>query len=45
MKWDQIEGNWKHVAGVAKDKAERQLAAWQRAASDKWFTTTDTKPK
>jgi hypothetical protein len=24
--------------GVAKDEAERQLAEWERKASDSWFT-------
>jgi hypothetical protein len=45
MNWDQTEGNWKQVTGKAKDEAEKQLAAWQRTASDKWVATTDTKPK
>jgi uncharacterized protein YjbJ (UPF0337 family) len=71
MNWDRIQGNWKQVAGkakeqwgkltdddfdviaghrdqlagkiqerygVAKDEAERQLAEWERKASDSWFT-------
>jgi len=43
MNWDRIEGNWKQAKiqeryGVAKDEAERQLAEWQRKASDSWFT-------
>lgn len=71
MNWDRIQGQWKQVAGkakeqwgkltdddldvvggrreqfvgkiqerygIAKDEAERQLADWQRKASDAWFT-------
>jgi uncharacterized protein YjbJ (UPF0337 family) len=74
MNWDRIQGNWKQVAGkakerwgkltdddfnvvagrrdqlagkiqerygVAKEEAERQLAEWQRKASDSWFTKDD----
>ena len=33
----------KSVYGVAKDEAERQLAGWERKASDSWFTA-DKKP-
>ena len=41
MNWDRIEGNWKQVTGklqerygVAKDEAEKQLADWERKATD-----------
>ncbi len=70
MNWDRIQGNWKQVAGqakeqwgkltdddvdvvagrrdqlsgkiqerygVAKDEAEKQIAEWQRKATDSWF--------
>lgn len=70
MNWDQIKGNWKQVAGkakeqwgeltdddlvviagrrdqlagkiqhrygIAEDAAEKQLAEWERKASDSWF--------
>lgn len=70
MNWDQIKGNWKQVAGkareqwgkltdrdleivagrreqlagkiqerygLAKDEAERQLADWERRATNAWF--------
>jgi uncharacterized protein YjbJ (UPF0337 family) len=42
---DQLAGKIQERYGVAKDEAEKQLAAWQRTASDKWFTATHTKPK
>lgn len=71
MNWDRIQGNWKQIAGqakeqwgkltdddvdvvagrrdqlagkiqqrygVAKDEAEKQVAEWQRKATDSWFT-------
>lgn len=70
MNWDRIQGNWKQVAGKAKEQwgkltdddldviagrreqlagkiqehygiaqaeVEKQLAEWQRSASDLWF--------
>ena len=44
MNWDRIQGNWKQVTGkiqerygVVKDEAEKQIAEWQRKASDSWF--------
>jgi uncharacterized protein YjbJ (UPF0337 family) len=76
MNWDRIKGNWKQVAGrakeqwgkltnddldvidgrrehlagkiqehygIAKDEAEKQLAAWERSASDAWFTVEKKK--
>lgn len=70
MNWDRIQGDWKQLAGrakeqwgqltdddlsvvagrrdqlagkiqerygVAKEEAEKQVAAWQRLATDAWF--------
>jgi uncharacterized protein YjbJ (UPF0337 family) len=34
---DQLAGKIQERYGVAKDEAERQLAEWQRSASDAWF--------
>ena len=42
---EQLEGKIQERYGIAKDEAEKQLAEWQRTASDKWFTATDSKPK
>ncbi len=74
MNWDRIEGNWKQIKGLAKEKwgkltdddvdvvagrrdqlagkiqeryglakadAERQVAEWQRTATDQWFAPSD----
>jgi uncharacterized protein YjbJ (UPF0337 family) len=35
---DQLAGKIQERYGVAHDEAEKQLAAWQRKASDSWFT-------
>jgi len=42
--WDVLDGRREQLAGkiqerygVAKDEAERQIAAWERSASDDWF--------
>ena len=35
---DQLAGKIQQRCGVAKDKAQRQLAEWQRKATDAWFT-------
>jgi uncharacterized protein YjbJ (UPF0337 family) len=76
MNWDRIQGDWKQVAGkakeqwgkltddditvvagrrdqlagiiqerygVAKDEAEKQVATWQRTATDEWFSATKAK--
>jgi len=37
---DQLAGKIQERYGVAKDEAEKQLAEWQRKASDSWFTKT-----
>jgi len=41
---EQLAGKIQERYGVAKDEAERQLAEWQRKASDAWFKTEDKKP-
>ncbi len=39
---DQLAGKIQERYGIAKDDAEQQLAAWQKSASDSWFSD---KPK
>lgn len=34
---DQLLGKLEERYGIAKDEAERQLASWERKASDDWF--------
>ncbi|MEQ1803554.1 MAG: CsbD family protein [Gammaproteobacteria bacterium] len=34
---DQLAGKIQERYGIAKDEAEKQLAAWERDASDSWF--------
>jgi uncharacterized protein YjbJ (UPF0337 family) len=34
---EQLAGKIQERYGVAKDDAEKQLAEWQRKASDAWF--------
>ena len=34
---DQLAGKIQERYGVARDEAEKQLAAWEREASDSWF--------
>ena len=36
---DQLAGKIQERYGVAKDEAERQVAAWERKATDSWFTS------
>ncbi len=38
---DQLAGLIEKRYGVLKEEAERQLAEWQRKASDLWFTKDD----
>lgn len=38
---DQLAGKIEQRYGVAKEEAEKQLAAWERTASDDWFNTAD----
>ena len=39
----QLAGLIEKRYGVAKEEAEKQLAAWQRKASDSWFSKVSTK--
>jgi len=41
---DQMVGKIQERYGVAKNEAEKQLAEWQRKASDSWFKSTDKTP-
>jgi hypothetical protein len=34
---DQLAGKLQERYGYAKDDAEREVAAWQRSATDGWF--------
>ena len=34
---DQLSGKIQERYGVAKDEAEKQVAEWQRKATDSWF--------
>jgi uncharacterized protein YjbJ (UPF0337 family) len=40
---DQLAGKIQERYGIAKDEAEKQLAAWQRSASDDWFVRSKDK--
>ena len=35
---DQLAGKIQERYGVAKDEAEKQVAAWERKATESWFT-------
>ena len=35
---EQLAGKLQERYGIAKDDAEKQLAEWERKASDSWFT-------
>ena len=37
---DQLAGKIQERYGIAKDEAEKQLADWQKSASDSWFDKT-----
>jgi len=41
---DQLAGKIQERYGVAKEEAERQLAEWQKKASDSWFKKDAHKP-
>ena len=41
---DQLAGKLEQRYGIAKEEAEKQLAAWQRQASESWFKPLDRKP-
>ena len=34
---DQLAGKIQERYGIAKDEAERQVASWERTATDDWF--------
>jgi uncharacterized protein YjbJ (UPF0337 family) len=34
---DQLAGKIQERYGIAKDEAEKQVAEWQKKASDSWF--------
>ena len=34
---DQLAGKIQERYGIAKDEAEKQVAAWERTVSDDWF--------
>jgi uncharacterized protein YjbJ (UPF0337 family) len=36
---DQLAGKVQERYGVAKEEAEKQVAAWERSATDDWFTS------
>ena len=36
---DQLAGKIQERYGIARDDAEKQLAAWERKASESWFRT------
>lgn len=40
---DVVAGKIQERYGVAKDEAERQLAAWERKATESWFTKDATR--
>ena len=37
---DQLIGKIQELYGVARDEAERQLAAWESKVRESWFTTS-----
>jgi uncharacterized protein YjbJ (UPF0337 family) len=37
-KREQLAGKIQERYGIARDEAERQVADWERRASDTWFT-------
>lgn len=39
---DQLAGKIEERYGIAKDEAERQLAAWEKKATDAWFVKDGT---
>jgi uncharacterized protein YjbJ (UPF0337 family) len=40
---EQLAGKLVERYGIATEEAEKQLAAWQRSASDSWFKATHPK--
>jgi uncharacterized protein YjbJ (UPF0337 family) len=41
---EQLAGKIQERYGVAKEEAEKQIAEWQRKASDTWFTDDHQRP-
>ncbi|MDP2018608.1 CsbD family protein [Hydrogenophaga sp.] len=41
---EQLAGKIQERYGVAKDEAERQVAAWERHAGDDWFEGAKKRP-
>lgn len=41
---EQLAGKIQERYGVAKDEAERQIAAWERRAGDDWFEGAKKRP-
>lgn len=39
---EQLSGKIQERYGVAKDEAEKQIAAWQAKATDSWFAKKKT---
>ena len=39
---EQLAGKIVERYGIAKDEAEKQLAAWEKKATDAWFTKVDS---
>ncbi len=39
MNRDQIAGKIQKRYGVTREEAEKQIADWERKASDSWFST------
>ncbi len=37
---EQLAGKVQERYGIAKDEAERQVASWERQATDDWFEPT-----
>jgi uncharacterized protein YjbJ (UPF0337 family) len=35
---EQLAGKIQERYGVAKDEAEKQMAAWEKSSTDAWFT-------
>ena len=42
---DQLAGKIEERYGIAKEEAERQLAAWEKKATDAWFVEKGTSSK
>ena len=38
---EQLAGKVQERYGVAKEEAEKQIAAWERSATDDWFSNSD----